>query len=101
MKQAYKMKLEDYWKKRGQVNDIRYRYSVGYNDTLNEKTPEKVVKRYKKLKTEMEEMPKPDSQLFFLNTDIYNLWLNRDTDEPITARELYNILEATARYLDR
>ena len=42
-------------------------------------------------------MPIPNDKTFFRGTDIYNLWLNRDTDEPITARELYNIIASISK----
>lgn len=96
MKKAYTITPDQYREKQIQINHIGYKN--GYSDpktdkyTLSSHTNPRTRERFEKLTKECEEMPIPSDKTFFLGTDIYNLWLNRDTDEPITARELYNII---------
>ena len=96
MKRAYTITPEQYSKKQAQIREIGYkngRYDYETNKyRLLSSTPERTCKQFEKLTKECEEMPIPSDKTFFRGTDIYNLWLNRDTDEPITARELYNII---------
>lgn len=96
MKKAYSITPDQYHEKKAQIRDIGYKngwYSYETNKyRLSDSTPERTRKRFEKLTKECEEMPIPNDKTFFRGTDIYNLWLNRDTDEPITARELYNII---------
>jgi hypothetical protein len=99
MKKAYTITPEEYREKQKEINDIDYKYGYdcGRNHSchrLSVKTPEKVRQRYEELNKECNEMPMPNSGVYFRGTDIYNLWLNRNNDEPITARELYNIVTA-------
>ena len=96
MKKAYSITPDQYHEKQVQIRDIAYKngwynYETG-KYRLSDTTPERTRKRFEKLTKECEEMPIPNDKTFFRGTDIYNLWLNRDTDEPITARELYNII---------
>ena len=96
MKRAYTITPEQYHEKQAQIREIvykngRYDYETKKYRLLSS-TPERTCKQFEKLTKECEEMPIPSDKTFFRGTDIYNLWLNRDTDEPITARELYNII---------
>ena len=96
MKKTYTITPDQYREKQSQINNIGYKngwYDYETNKyRLSDSTPERTRERFEKLTKECEEMPIPSDKTFFLGTDIYNLWLNRDTDEPITARELYNII---------
>ena len=100
MKKAYTITPEKYKKNRETICDIKRKYNYPqesgwrYLDgtTADDRTPEKVKEQYKKAVEENKTFVKPKNDIFLSNTDIYNLWLNRDTDEPITARELYNIV---------
>ena len=101
MKKAYAITPDDYRDKVREIRkiDYQYGYECGPNHCqhrLSSSTPEKTKKRYEKLTEECNTMPKPENHLFFRNTDLYNLWLNRNTDEPITAQELYNIVAGIA-----
>lgn len=97
MRKAYTITPDEYREKRREINNIGYKN--GWNDpktgryTLSEGTGPGTRKRFENLTRECDGMPKPEDKLFFMGTDIYNLWLNRDTDEPVTARELYNIIK--------
>ena len=96
MKRAYTITPEQYHEKQAQIREIvykngRYDYETKKYRLLSS-TPERTCKQFEKLTKECEEMPIPKDKTFFRGTDIYNLWLNRDTDEPITARELYSII---------
>lgn len=101
MKRAYTITPEQYHKKQAQIREIGYkngRYDYETNKyRLLSSTPERTCKQFEKLTKECEEMPIPNDKTFFRGTDIYNLWLNRDTDEPITARELYNIIASISK----
>ena len=101
MKKAYTITPEQYHDKRAEITAIGYRHGWQNRETgeykLADGTSDRVRKRFDKLTKEVKETPVPDNRLFFKNPDIYNLWLNRDTDEPITARELYNIVEAIGK----
>lgn len=101
MKKAYTITPEEYLEKKREIDGIGYRHGRFDRKTgkykLAESTSDRVRKRFDKLTKEVKETPVPNNRLFFKNPDIYNLWLNRDTDEPITARELYNIVEAIGK----
>lgn len=101
MKKAYAITPEQYHDKRATITAIGYHHGWCNRETgeykLAEGTSTGVKNRFDKLTKEVKETPVPDNRLFFKNPDIYNLWLNRDTDEPITARELYNIVEAIGK----
>lgn len=98
MKKAYTITPEQYREKQREINKIGYKN--GWYDqktgryTLSEGTNPRTRKHFENLTKACNEMPKPKDKRFFMDTDIYNLWLNRHTDEPITARELYNIVTA-------
>ena len=100
MKKAYTITPDQYLEKKAEIRKIGY--NNGWEDyrtnkyVLSEGTPERTRRRFEKLTKECEEMPMPSDRIFFRGTDIYNLWLNRDTDEPITARELYNIIASVS-----
>ena len=101
MKKAYKLTPEEYKTKCEEIRGIVYHHGYHSNQTgkdyLSENTSERVRNRYEKLKAEVDETEIPDDFFFFHNADLYNLYLNRDTDEPITARELYNIVSAISK----
>ena len=99
MKKAYTITPAQYKTKQYEINRI------GYNNgwmletgewKLSDDTNPRTRKHFENLVKECEEMPKPKNKVFFRGTDIYNLWLNRHSDEPVTARELYNIVESIA-----
>lgn len=62
---------------------------------------EKTKKTYDKLVKECAEFPRPSNPLFMESADLYNLWLNRNTDEPITIRELFDITTAVMEVMSR
>lgn len=92
MKKAYTITPEEYKFKAEQIRNIEYKYGdkAAY-------APETTKKRYDKLVKECAEFPTPANRsanrIFMTNTDLYNLWLNQHTDEPITAKELFNIIK--------
>ena len=100
MKQSYNITPKQYKDNEKVIDKIKYKYNYPqekgwrYLDgtTAEEHTPEKVKEQYKKAVEENKAFAKPKNDIFLSNTDIYNLYLNRDTDEPITAMELYNIV---------
>ena len=102
MKQSYNITPKQYKENKKLIRDIKAKYNYPqekewkYLDgtTADDHTPEKVKKQYKKAVEENKAFEAPKNRVFLANTDIYNLYLNRDTDEPITARELYNIVTA-------
>ena len=100
MKQSYNITPKQYKDNKTIIRNIKEKYNYPqekgwrYLDgtTAEEHTPEKVKNQYKKAVEENKAFEIPKNKVFLANTDIYNLYLNRDTDEPITARELYNIV---------
>ena len=105
MKKAYTITPEEYYKKLDEIRKIEYNYGYQCGPDyrqyrLSSSTPEKIKKRYEKLKSETENLPKPKDSVFFRNTDLYNLWLNRETDEPVTAKELFNIVTGISGAID-
>lgn len=88
MKRAYTITPEGYKHKAEQIRNIEWKY--GDNA---ECAPESTKKRYDKLVKECAEFPIPANPIFMKNVDLYNLWLNQHTDEPITAEELFNIIK--------
>lgn len=77
------------------MSNARYHYGSLAN------APEEVKARCRKAAEEnatITELPKDD--LFLENEVMYNLFLNRDTDEPITARELYIIVRTIKEAID-
>lgn len=88
MKKAYTITPEEYKYKAEQIRNIEFKYGdkAAY-------APETTKKRYDKFVKECAEFSKPKSSIFMTNTDLYNLWLNQHTDEPITAKELFNIIK--------
>ena len=100
MKQSYNITPKQYNDNRYIIRKSKEKYNYPqekgwrYLDgtTSEERTPEKVKEQYKKAVEENNAFDVPKNKVFLANTDIYNLYLNRDTDEPITARELYNIV---------
>ena len=101
MKRAYTITPEQYHEKRKEIEHIGYKN--GHSDpqtgkyTLSPYTNPRTRKHFENLTKECDEMPIPDDKTFFLGTDIYNLWLNRHSDEPVTAKELYNIVASISQ----
>jgi len=108
MKKAYTITPEKYKKNRETICDIKRKYNYPQDSgwtyfdgtTAEDHTPESVKEKYKKAKKENDAFKVPDDDIFLGNPDIYNLWLNRNTDEPITAKELYNIVTALLSTID-
>lgn len=91
MKKAYTITPNKYRENVKLQNNTRWKYGeVKY-------APESLRKKCTKAAEENLNVQLPEDELFFENADIYNLWLNRDTDEPITARELYEIVMAIGK----
>ena len=105
MKKSYKVSPKEYNEAKHNLYQIEYRY--GYNGkngkslvdgagrTFEERYPE-IAKRYKEAEEIVKNTPVPENDMFFKNVFMYNLWLNRKEDEPITSRELYAILNTLA-----
>lgn len=91
MKKAYTITPEQYRENIRIMDKARYQYG----DLAN--APERTRKKCTKAASENLKVERPEDRLFFENEAIYNLWLNRDTDEPITARELYTIVATLAQ----
>ncbi len=96
MKKAYTITLEDYKRKIEKLRIIEQKY--GDNAEF---ASEKIKKTYDKLVKECAEFPKPKNPLFMESADLYNLWLNRNTDKPITTRELFDITTAVMEVMGR
>ena len=107
MKKAYTITPDRYTENNGIIRDVEYNYGHQESEETYmgfkfktvvdiEDVPKYKRKRYERAVRENAEVVKPslNNSIFFYNEDNYNLWLNRDTDEPITARELYNIVRA-------
>ena len=88
MKKAYTITPEEYKYKAEKIRNIEWKYG-----DKAEYAPETTKKRYDKLVKECAEFPTPANPLFMENADLYNLWLNQHSDEPITAKELFNIIK--------
>lgn len=103
MKKAYKITPAQYKAKQEEIKRIGYKNGWDDRETgewrLSDDTNPRTRKHFENLVKECEEMPKPSNKVFFKGTEIYNLWLNRYTDEPITASELYNIVESIAEVI--
>lgn len=83
-----------YWELSDIINDIEYNYG---NDTNS--MPDSIAKRYEKAKKEMEELKVPKgaeySRFFDANYPaLYDLWLKKDSDKPITGKELFSVVNA-------
>ena len=104
MKKEYTITPAEYKAKVREINDIGYRHGHFNRERgeyeLANNVPDRVRNRFNKLRMEVEQTPRPKDKIFFANEDLYNLWLNRDTDEPITARELYNIVLTIGREIE-
>lgn len=109
MKKAYTITPAQYDANVKTMNDIEYR--TGYSkatahhrllsgQTIEETTPKKTKDRYNKAYEENKGVKVPSNEFFFINEVLYNLWLNRDTDEPITAREMYAIVNTICEEID-
>ena len=105
MKKSYKVSPKEYNEAKHNLYRIEYHY--GYNGkngkslvdgagrTFEKRYPE-IAKQYKESEEIVNNTPVPENDLFFKNVFMYNLWLNRKEDEPITSRELYAILNTLA-----
>ena len=104
MKQAYNITPEEYGRYHAEMCGIVYNHGHHDNltgkDYISEGTSSRVKNRYEKLKKIVGETVKPENPFFFRNTDLYNLYLNRYRDEPITAKELYNIVSEISKAID-
>lgn len=59
---------------------------------LSEKTPKKVKTEYENLKKKVENYQEPDEAFFKRSDALYKLWVNRDCEEPITFKMLYDVV---------
>jgi len=84
MKKAYKITPQKFQQNREAITRIEYKYG-SY-------VPETMKKGYDKLKAQNAEFVKPDKPFYMENEFVYNLYLNRNVDEPVTSRELYAIV---------
>lgn len=97
MKKAYKLTPIEYRINEKYIKNVEYQYG---NDVSS--YPKEVARKYRKAVKENKSVETPGrNSIFFTNETMYNLWLNRDTDEPITARELYSIVEGIAEAIDK
>ena len=89
MKKAYTFTPQQRQKNIKIMADARYKYGSDLT-----KAPEKVKAKCTKAASENATFTDlPENTMYLDNEVMYNLYLNRDTDEPITARELYVITE--------
>ena len=99
MKKKYKITPYEYHQKIDDMGKITYK--TGYDGTREpNEFQAKYKDKYDKLKAETESIEVPEDGFYFYNEVVYNLWLNRDTDEPITAKELYTIIETMRNDFD-
>lgn len=87
MKKAYTITPKEYFKKLDELDEIEYRHGEDAKYAS-----ERIQKKYKRLTEQTKAFKEPKDAMFLRNADLYNLWLNKDTDEPITAKELFNII---------
>ena len=87
MNKAYTITPEEYCGKSSEIRRIEYSYG---DDAIY--APARIRSHYKNLKKICADFEEPADSMFMRNADLYNLWLNQDTTEPITARELFNII---------
>ena len=120
MKQSYAIGPEKYSKNIDTMNEIEYNTGYTHKDakkvnpftgkTKAESTPKNLVTKYEKAYAENKQfekqLPKGEEREEFLesafceNDTMFNLWLNRNTDEPITARELYQVVKVLLGEVD-
>lgn len=92
MKKKYKITPDQYRDKIDKMYDITYK--TGYDGIKNADRCSRYLKeKYDKYHEETSKMDIPEDKLFFMNEVIYNLYLNRNEDEPVTSKELYKIIE--------
>ena len=83
------------------IREIEYKYGKNVADM-----PKTTAKRYEKVKKEMTEIEVPkgeDYPRFFepRTPELYNLWLGRESDEPVSKRELYAIVKDILSRVER
>ena len=96
MKKAYAITPERYRSNIKVMEDARYHHGESLVNAP-ESVKKKCIKAAKENAT-IGELPK--ERIFFENEVMYNLFLNRDTDEPITARELYAIVQTLSEAIE-
>lgn len=83
------------------IREIEYKYGDNVADM-----PKTTAKRYEKAKKEMAkiEFPTDDDYVRFFDTrtpELYDLWLGRESDEPVSKRELYAIVKDILSRVER
>ena len=93
MKKAYTITPAKYFDNLKYIRSVEYRYGEDTSDY-----PKTTLKKYEKAVKENASVEKPKASLFFKNEVMYNLWLNRETEEPVTAKELFTIVSTLNEY---
>lgn len=93
MKKAYKITPQKFQQNCETISRIEYKYGSHI--------PETMKKGYDKIKAQNAEFEKPDKSFFYMENEfVYNLYLNRNEDEPVTSRELYAIVNTLLEKTD-
>lgn len=83
------------------IRDIEYKYG---DNVAN--MPKSTAKRYEKALSEIAEIETPEGEDYarFFDTrtpELYDLWLGRESDEPVSKRELYAIVKDILSRVER
>ena len=68
---------------------------------LSNKTPKKVKTEYENLKKKVENYQEPENVFFGRSDELYKLWANRESDEPVTFKMLYDVVVEVADAIRR
>lgn len=88
MKKPDTISVEKFRENNHFILNTEYRFG---NNT--ERMPKTTAQKYNKALEENGGFELPTDRFFMTNDVVYALFKNRDTDEPVTARELYIIIE--------
>lgn len=92
MKKAYKITPQKFQQNCEAISRIEYKYGSHI--------PETMKKGYDRMKAQNAEFEEPKLSFYMENEFVYNLYLNRNVDEPITSRELYAIVNTLLEKTD-
>ena len=92
MKKAYKITPQKFQQNCEAISRIDYKYGSHI--------PETMKKGYDRMKAQNAEFEEPKQSFYMENEFVYNLYLNRNEDEPITSRELYAIINTLIEKTD-